>query len=94
MPLCAGLPTAHVVLTIALRRHILPGMKRHERQFVLVLVVFLSAASVTNLRAETESIDPKALAKKARPAVILLVVSDANGKDIATGTGFPASGQA
>lgn len=33
--------------------------------------------------AETEKIDLKALAKKARPAVMLLVVSDANGKEIA-----------
>ncbi len=41
--------------------------------------------------AETESIDLKALAKKARPAVMLLVVSDANGKEIATGTGFVVS---
>jgi len=41
--------------------------------------------------AETESIDLKALAKKARPAVMLLVVSDANGKEIATGTGFLVS---
>ena len=44
------------------------------------------------VRAETEQIDLKALAKKARPAVMLLVVSDANGKEIATGTGFLVSG--
>ena len=37
--------------------------------------------------AETETIDLKALAKTARPAVMLLVVSDATGKEIATGTG-------
>ena len=43
------------------------------------------------VRAETESIDLKSLAKKARPAVMLLVVSDASGKEIATGTGFLVS---
>jgi Flp pilus assembly protein TadD len=41
--------------------------------------------------AETETIDLRALAKKARPAVMLLVVSDAAGKEIATGTGFLVS---
>jgi len=43
------------------------------------------------VHAETEQIDLKALAKKARPAVMLLVISDANGKEIATGTGFLVS---
>jgi Tfp pilus assembly protein PilF len=41
--------------------------------------------------AEAETIDLKALAKKARPAVMLLVVSDSSGKEIATGTGFLVS---
>jgi S1-C subfamily serine protease len=40
------------------------------------------------VRAEPESIDLKALAKKARPAVMFLSMSDANGQEIATGTGF------
>jgi tetratricopeptide (TPR) repeat protein len=79
------------ILTLALRRHILPGMKRHARQLVLVVDLVVSTAFFTNIRAETETIDLKALAKKARPAVMLLVVSDANGKEIATGTGFLVS---
>src|SRR5882724_8061200 len=53
--------------------------------------LILVAATLTTARAETESIDLKALAKKARPAVMLLVVSDADGKEIATGTGFLVS---
>jgi hypothetical protein len=66
-------------------------MKRHARQLVLVAALLLSAALYTDVRAETETIDLKALAKKARSAVMLLVVSDANGKEIATGTGFLVS---
>jgi len=57
----------------------------------LLLFLALAAATLTNVRAETETIDLKALAKKARPAVMLLVVSDATGKEIATGTGFLVS---
>jgi hypothetical protein len=34
-------------LTIVLRRHILPGMKRHARRIVLVVVLALSAAFLT-----------------------------------------------
>jgi len=60
-----------------------------KRSFLLFLI--LAAVLATPVRAETESIDLKALAKKARPAVMLLVVSDANGKEIATGTGFLVS---
>ena len=52
----------------------------------LLLLIF-AATALNPLRAETEPIDLKALAKKARPAVMLLVVSDATGKEIATGTG-------
>src|SRR5437870_5014951 len=61
------------------------------------LAVFLAGVALvlvhqpTIIRAETETIDLKALAKKARPAVLLLVVSDAAGKEIATGTGFLVS---
>jgi len=60
------------------------------KRFSLLFLSFASATLVS-IRAETESIDLKALAKKARPAVMLLVVSDANGKEIATGTGFLVS---
>ena len=38
--------------------------------------------------AQTETVDLRALAKEARPAVLLLVMSDATGTEIATGTGF------
>lgn len=54
-----------------------------------VLLVWTALLSMSC--AETERIDLKALSKKARPAVLLLVVSDANGKEIATGTGFLVS---
>jgi len=47
--------------------------------------------STFNKETEGNVIDLKALAKKARPAVMLLVVSDANGKEIGTGTGFLVS---
>jgi S1-C subfamily serine protease len=63
-------------------------MRRRALPFLLLMAVPLLASRA---RAETESIDLKALAKKARPAVMLLVVSDANGKEIATGTGFLVS---
>jgi len=56
-----------------------------------MLFLICATTALINVRAETESIDLKALAKKARPAVMLLVVSDANGKEIATGTGFLVS---
>ena len=55
------------------------------------LAFLLLAFGVSEGSAETETIDLKALAKKARPAVMLLVVSDAAGKEIATGTGFLVS---
>ena len=57
-----------------------------------VAVLLASLLPLTaSVRAETEQIDLKARAKKARPAVMLLVGSDANGKEIATGTGFLVS---
>jgi tetratricopeptide (TPR) repeat protein len=59
---------------------------------LLCSLVFCSMAFGTfETAAETESIDLKALAKKARPAVFLLAVSDADGKEIANGTGFLVS---
>jgi len=58
---------------------------------LLTGLALFAAIQPTTVRAETETIDLKALAKKARPAVMLLVVSDANGKEIATGTGFVVS---
>ncbi|HTS16178.1 MAG TPA: hypothetical protein VMP11_01260 [Verrucomicrobiae bacterium] len=63
-------------------------MKRGVLSCLLVIGVLCLAVQV---RAETEQIDLRALAKKARPAVMLLVVSDADGKEIATGTGFLVS---
>jgi len=76
------------VLTAVLPRPILPGVKRRLPSCFFVIGFVLLAS---HARAETETIDLKALAKKARPAVMLLVVSDANGKEIATGTGFLVS---
>jgi|GEM_PF-535753 len=58
---------------------------------LLTGIVLVAANQPATVCAETETIDLKALAKKARPAVMLLVVSDANGKEIATGTGFLVS---
>ena len=66
-------------------------VKRRLRLFTSIVLPLIAAASYTNSHAETESIDLKALAKKARPAVMLLAVFDANGKEIATGTGFLVS---
>lgn len=59
---------------------------------VLVGMTFLVNYPSHYVRAEAETIDLKALAKKARPAVVLLVISDASGNEIATGTGFLVSG--
>jgi S1-C subfamily serine protease/cytochrome c-type biogenesis protein CcmH/NrfG len=76
------------ILTAVLPRPILLAMKRRLPScFFVVGLVLLTP----HVRAETETIDLKALAKKARPAVMLLVVSDANGKEVATGTGFLVS---
>jgi len=58
---------------------------------LLAGIALLAANQPATVCAETETVDLKALAKKARPAVMLLVVSDANGKEIATGTGFLVS---
>ena len=68
---------------------ILPHMK--TRASLLVAAVVLLTGSTNQLRAESETIDLKALAKTARRAVMLLVISDATGKEIATGTGFLVS---
>ena len=65
-------------------------MKRVLGIFFAAVVLFAANQPVT-VCAETETIDLKVLAKKARPAVMLLVVSDATGKEIATGTGFLVS---
>src|ERR1035438_7819399 len=58
---------------------------------VLLIGIALLFAHQPMVCALTETIDLKALAKKARPAVMLLVVSDATGKEIVTGTGFLVS---
>ncbi|MGD0060114.1 MAG: trypsin-like peptidase domain-containing protein [Verrucomicrobiia bacterium] len=57
--------------------------------FLSLLPVLVRPASVF---AEAEAIGLKTLARKARPAVMSLVVSDSSGKEIATGTGFLVSG--
>lgn len=54
----------------------------------LVCLVAVTAAG----EAEPQAMDLPALAKKARPAAFLLIAYDANGKKIATGTGFLVSG--
>jgi S1-C subfamily serine protease len=60
-----------------------------KRVWQVVALAVLRAS--IGVGAEPEAIDLKALAKKARPAVMLLVVSDATRKEIATGTGFLVS---
>ena len=67
------------------------SMKRLYCGVLLTGLTLLAAIQPTTILAETETIDLKALAKKARPSVLLLVMSDANGKEIATGTGFLVS---
>jgi S1-C subfamily serine protease len=57
----------------------------------LLPFLILTTTSLINVRAETDTIDPKSLAKKARPAVLLLVVSRRQRREIATGTGFLVS---
>ena len=52
-------------------RH-LPILRAMKRTGLLLLI--FAATALNPLRAETESIDLKALAPKARPAVLLLVV--------------------
>src|SRR2546426_8006367 len=71
-----------VVVMLSLSKHLV---------FVVLAAVALLSAHPPTVCAETETIDLKALGKKARPAVMLLVVSDATGKEIATGTGFLVS---
>src|ERR1039458_10115208 len=66
-------------------------MRRFRLVVLLVGIALLPAYPSFNVLAETETIDLKALAKNARPAVMLLIVSDASGKEIATGTGFLVS---
>jgi len=63
-------------------------MKRRLSVWLLVIGVCLLTSHAP---AEIETIDLKTLAKKARPAVMLLVVSDADGKELAAGTGFLVS---
>ena len=54
-------------------------------------VLLFSAGQPATVLAESDVIDLKALARKARPAVMLVVVKDAKGEEIATGTGFLVS---
>lgn len=53
--------------------------------------IALFVVSLNTAFTQTESIDLRALAKKARPAVLLLAVSDETGTEVATGTGFLVS---
>jgi hypothetical protein len=55
---------------------------------LVATIATLGAMHPTPLHSQTEAIDLKALAKKARPAVLLIVVSDRKGTEIATATGF------
>jgi Flp pilus assembly protein TadD len=84
--ICVNVPR----LTFAGRLPILTDMRQLVRGLLWLTGIALCAANFT-VCAETEQIDLKSLAKKARPAVMLLVISDANGKEIATGTGFLVS---
>jgi tetratricopeptide (TPR) repeat protein len=64
-------------------------MLLNARSKVLSLAIMVLAILwPCGVRAEKEILDLQALAKKARPAVMLLVVSDSKGNEIATGTGF------
>jgi tetratricopeptide (TPR) repeat protein len=67
------------------------GMNRFWQVVLLTAIAVSTAYQNISVLAETETIDLKALAKNARPAVMLLVVSDSTGKEIATGTGFLVS---
>jgi len=67
-------------------------MKSNSR-LALLTVVALSILCQLSALAQTERIDLIALAKKASPAVMLLVISDSNGKEVATGTGFLISAE-
>ena len=60
-----------------------------KRVLLLVVALLIVATRSVDVCAESETIDLKALTKKVRAAVILLVVSDATGKE--TGTGFIVS---
>ncbi len=56
--------------------------------FLLSGTALFAAGQLTTVCAQAETVDLKALAKKARPAVMLLVVSDATGTETATGIGL------
>lgn len=66
-------------------------MKRPLRPVLLLGAVLLATARFTEVRAGAETIDLRAVAKKARPSVMMLIVSDTNDKEIGTGTGFLVS---
>jgi tetratricopeptide (TPR) repeat protein len=67
-------------------------MKRSPMPFLTLISLMIVAVHPASVFAEAETIDLKSLAQNARPAVMLLVVSDASGKEIAKGTGFLVSG--
>jgi S1-C subfamily serine protease len=66
---------------------------KNNSHLVRLTVVALSILCQLSAVAQTEQIDLIALAKKASPAVMLLVISDSNGKEVATGTGFLISAE-
>jgi tetratricopeptide (TPR) repeat protein len=66
---------------------------KSNSHLALLTVVSLSILCQLSALAQTEQIDLISLSKKASPAVMLLVISDSNGKEVATGTGFLISAE-
>ncbi len=54
----------------------------------VIVAVLLATGTAALLHAESASLDLVALAKKAKPAVMLLTVYDTSGNELAAGTGF------
>src|SRR5438876_5051172 len=69
----------------------LRGMK--TLAFLRVPIFFLISGRpyVGSVHAQTAPLDLTSLAKKTRPAVLVLVVTDSGGKEIGMGTGFLVS---
>lgn len=60
-------------------------------RMVYVVLISLAAVGISARSTAAEALDLKGLAKKARPCVLMLVVSDTRGKEVATGSGFCVS---
>src|SRR5438034_7848532 len=69
----------------------LRGMKTLAFLRVPIFFLILGLACLGSLPAQTAPLDLTSLAKKTRPAVLLLVVTDSGGKEISMGTGFLVS---